>query len=81
MKRTLVSLALVSGLCGLAVVPQASGTAASAPATTRPDRVVVILVDALSREIVEKYDMHNAQQLMDDGRDTRSTACSAMSAR
>ena len=67
MKRTLVSLALVSGLCGLAVVPQASGTAASAPATTRPDRVVVILVDALSREIVEEYDMHNAEQLMDDG--------------
>lgn len=34
---------------------------------TRPDRVVVIVVDALSRELVQKYQMRNVQQLMRDG--------------
>ena len=41
--------------------------AASPEESTRPDRVVVILVDALSREIVDHYDMQHARQLMADG--------------
>jgi arylsulfatase A-like enzyme len=36
----------------------------------RPDKVVIIVVDALSKEIVDKYDMHNVEQLMADGVDT-----------
>ena len=36
----------------------------------RPTKVVVIVVDALSKEIVEKYDMRNVQALMKDGVDT-----------
>lgn len=36
----------------------------------KPDRVVVIVVDALSRELVEKHDMTNVQKLMADGVDS-----------
>ncbi len=35
-----------------------------------PDKVVIIVVDALSREIIEKYDMPNIEALMADGVDT-----------
>lgn len=66
MKRLLLSAAAISGLCGLTVT-SGPAPAASPEESTRPDRVVVILVDALSREIVDKYDMTNAQQLMADG--------------
>lgn len=50
-------------------VPAASGTASTSK-PSRPDRVVVIVVDALSREIVDRYDMRNVQALMRDGVDT-----------
>ncbi|MBS2937635.1 alkaline phosphatase family protein [Nocardioides sp. J2M5] len=36
----------------------------------RPTKVVVIVVDALSREIVDRYDMRNVEALMKDGVDT-----------
>ncbi len=36
----------------------------------RPTKVVVIVVDALSKEIVDTYDMRNVQALMKDGVDT-----------
>ena len=36
----------------------------------KPDKVVIIVVDALSKEIVDKYDMRNVQRLMKDGVDT-----------
>jgi arylsulfatase A-like enzyme len=36
----------------------------------KPDKVVVIVVDALSKEIVDKYGMRNVQRLMKDGVDT-----------
>ena len=39
-------------------------------ALTRPTKVVIIVVDALSKEIVEKYDMRNVEALMKDGVDT-----------
>jgi hypothetical protein len=36
----------------------------------RPTKVVIIVVDSLSREIVEKYDMRNVEALMRDGVDS-----------
>lgn len=66
MKRLLLSAAAISGLCGLTVT-SGPAPAASPEESTRPDRVVVILVDALSREIVDRYDMQHARQLMVDG--------------
>jgi hypothetical protein len=45
------------------------GAAADKP-PARPTKVVIILVDALSKEIVDKYDMDNVQALMDDYVDT-----------
>jgi hypothetical protein len=36
----------------------------------RPTKVVIIVVDALSKEIVETYDMRNVEALMKDGVDT-----------
>ena len=59
--------ALASGLSPSAATVSATDQVRSAPA--RPDRVVIIVVDALSREIVDKYGMTNAQQLMVDGVD------------
>lgn len=47
-----------------------TGAAAERRPATRPDKVVIIVVDALSREIVEKYDMANVKALMADGVDT-----------
>jgi hypothetical protein len=38
--------------------------------STKPTKVVIILVDALSKEIVDKYDMKNVEKLMKDGVDT-----------
>ena len=48
---------------------QAGGTAQAKP-PTKPTKVVIILVDALSKEIVDKYDMDNVQALMSDYVDT-----------
>lgn len=36
----------------------------------KPDKVVIIVVDALSKEIVDKYGMRNVERLMKDGVDT-----------
>ena len=36
----------------------------------KPDKVVIIVVDSLSKEIVDKYGMDNVQTLMADGVDT-----------
>ena len=51
------------------ILPAAPGGATS-PSGSKPDRVVIIVVDALSREIVDKYDMTNVQALMAEGVDT-----------
>jgi hypothetical protein len=40
------------------------------PGSDAPDKVVIIVVDALSREIVHKYGMRNVQRLMRDGADS-----------
>jgi len=56
-------------LAGTQSVAQAGGR--PGPATVdRPTKVVVIVVDALSKEIVDRYDMRNVQALMKDGVDT-----------
>ena len=47
-----------------------TGAAAKPKPPTKPDKVVLIVVDALSKEIVEKYDMRNVRALMADGVDT-----------
>lgn len=60
--------ALFGGSAQAGAGPGSTGAAPSASA--KPDKVVIILVDALSREIVDKYDMENVQALMDDGVDT-----------
>lgn len=67
MKRILMSFAVVASLVGLTMTSTPAPAAGPGEESARPDRVVVILVDALSREIVDKYDMQNAQQLMGDG--------------
>ncbi len=46
---------------------------AAAPPVDRPTKVVVIVVDALSREIVDKYGMTNVQGLMADGVNARNS--------
>ena len=79
-KRTLVpvvSLAAAVVLAGVPAAPAATGAHSSAgqPASVHrsdkpdsvADRVVVIVVDALSREIVRKYHMHNVEALMRSG--------------
>ncbi len=43
-----------------------AATAAGGHGTARPSKVVIVVVDALSREIVEKYDMKNVKALMRD---------------
>lgn len=47
-----------------------SGAAAGPRPPARPDKVVIIVVDSLSKEIVKKYDMANVEALMADGVDT-----------
>ena len=53
---------------------EAGGRVVTRPRTTagpdRPTKVVIIVVDSLSKEIVDKYDMRNVEALMRDGVDT-----------
>jgi hypothetical protein len=44
-------------------------TLAVVTAAARPAKVVIIVVDALSKETVEKCDMRNVEALMKDGVD------------
>jgi hypothetical protein len=66
-----VALAVTAGLT-IAGTP--SGATAQAPpvpaAAAAPHKVVIIVVDALSNEIVRKYGMTNVQALMKSGVDT-----------
>src|SRR3712207_3835174 len=72
MARRLV-VPLAAGLLAIAgaVAGAQSGASARPDPPARPDKVVIIVVDALSKEIVEKYDMQHVQALRDDGVDTR----------
>ncbi len=68
-----LTTALVVAAAGAAAGAQASGPGGMEQGPRppeRPTKVVIIVVDSLSREIVDKYDMRNVQTLMRDGVDT-----------
>ena len=71
-RRPLLTIAAVAA--ALAVTAGASSGQAVGKGhshhSTKPTKVVIILVDALSKEIVDKYDMKNVERLMKDGVDT-----------
>ncbi len=69
-RRLLVSVAVGIVAGALAAAGPLTGAAAKSKPPTRPDKVVVIVVDALSTELVKKYDMQNVKALMADGVDT-----------
>jgi hypothetical protein len=73
--RMLAALAAVLAVTAAGAGAQASaqpgGPGGHGPSPAdRPTKVVIIVVDSLSREIVEKYDMRNVEALMRDGVDT-----------
>ena len=69
-RRFVISLA-ATGLAGvLALAGSPSGAAAKPKPPKKPDKVVVIVVDALSKQIVDKYKMANVKALMRGGADT-----------
>ena len=75
-RRIQISVAVASAIA-LAAAGAATGSATGSAspdgpprAAAKPDKVVIIVVDSLSREIVRKYDMGNVQALMDEGVDT-----------
>jgi predicted AlkP superfamily pyrophosphatase or phosphodiesterase len=57
------ALLAASGQPGAAGAPSAGAARAGGP----PDRVVVIVVDGLSRQLVRRYDMDNVKRLMRHG--------------
>ena len=68
-------LMVAAGAVALAVLAAGNQSGTAAPAKKpkpppRPDKVVIIVVDSLSREIVRKYDMDNVKKLMRRGVDT-----------
>ena len=67
------TIAAAAAAIAIAAAGVQSGAAAGPkkpPAPAKPHKVVIIVVDALSKEIVDKYDMANVQALMADGVDT-----------
>jgi len=71
--RMLAALAalLVATTAGAQSGAQANGPGGHGPSPAdRPTKVVIVVVDSLSREIVEQYDMRNVEALMRDGVDT-----------
>lgn len=67
-------LATAATLCAVGTVAVAAGTtpatAAPPPVGAKPTKVVMIVVDALSREIVDTYNMKNIKALMASGVDS-----------
>lgn len=70
MLRSLRILVPVVAASGLALVATAPAQAVPKPVGTKPTKVVIVVVDALSKEIVDKYHMANVQRLMADYVDT-----------
>ena len=71
--RVLVPLLAVLAAAAGAGLPAADAERPPASASTHqraPDKVLIIVVDALSREIVQKYRMRNVQALMRGGADS-----------
>jgi hypothetical protein len=69
-RRLLVALAAAVLAVTGAVAGANTGAAARPTPPTEPDKVVIIVVDGLSREIADKYDMRHVKALMADGVDT-----------
>ncbi len=71
--RPLISIVAAGAVIAVAAAGVQSGAAAQGKKPkppAKPDKVVIILVDALSKEIVDKYDMDNVQSLMKEYVDT-----------
>jgi predicted AlkP superfamily pyrophosphatase or phosphodiesterase len=69
--RASLSAAVVALVAAGGLLPSAASPAPVARlGDDRPDKVVIIVVDSLSKEIVKKYDMDTVQALMKDGVDT-----------
>lgn len=72
-RRPLLTFAAAAAAIAVTATGTQSGAAAGRhhphPAT-RPTKVVIIVVDSLSKEIVDRYAMKNVQALMKDGVDT-----------
>ena len=75
-QRRVRALALVTAaavaltVAGTQSVAEAGDRGGPGSTLARPTKVVVIVVDALSKEIVESYDMRTVEALMKDGVDT-----------
>lgn len=68
--RNLSKVVVASGAALALTLTGAAAEAAPNKPTAKPTKVVTIVVDALSREIVETFDMKNVKALMDKGVDT-----------
>jgi predicted AlkP superfamily pyrophosphatase or phosphodiesterase len=66
--RPLFSILAAGALVAAAASTQSGPAQAKPP--TRPTKVVIIVIDSLSKEIIDKYDMQNVQDLMADYVDT-----------
>jgi hypothetical protein len=69
-RRLLASIAVAAAAATLAVAGTQGTAVADKKSKAAPDKVVIIVVDALSKEIVDKYKMKNVQKLMQQGVDT-----------
>ena len=69
-RRHLLSILAAGAAMAVAAAGLQSGAAQAKPKPAKPTKVVIIVVDALSKEIVDKYDMQNVQGLMADYVDT-----------
>jgi hypothetical protein len=70
-RRRLVPLAAAAAAIAVVSAGAHTGAAAARPSgVDRPTKVVIIVVDALSKEIVDEYDMDTVQELMEEGVDT-----------
>jgi hypothetical protein len=68
-RRPLLSILAAGAVVAVAAAGAQSGPAQAGP-PPKPTKVVIIVVDALSKEIVDKYDMQNVKNLMADYVDT-----------
>jgi hypothetical protein len=74
-RRPLLTIAAATAAVAVTVAGAGIPDGASArghghPAPKKPTKVVIIVVDSLSKEIVDKYSMKNVKKLMKDGVDT-----------
>ena len=63
-RRQLFSILAAGAAMAVAAAGLQPGAAQAKPKPTKPTKVVIIVVDALSKEIVDKYKMKNVRHLM-----------------